>query len=135
MFVLVEYLSDFVLLVPGPTHKFSACAPRFISSNRVDFIRASETCAAAKASRDLTVNIIVLPFALNSQVLVLFALNVYYYVDLIYALYIWFQSPPLILVGIYHWRERLLDLSFLGLFVGSFTGIVTFLSFAYLYYV
>jgi len=91
-----------------------------------------EIAAAAMSRRDLAVDVLVRPFALNFQEPIVFVLNVY--IGLIYALlYIWFESFPFVFLGIYHWREQLVGLSFLGLFVGSFVVIPPF--FAYLYYV
>jgi MFS transporter, DHA1 family, multidrug resistance protein len=53
---------------------------------------------------DLVVNILVCPFLLNFQKLIIFALNVY--IGLIYMLlYIWFESFLVIFIGIYQWRE------------------------------
>ncbi|KAH9968573.1 benomyl/methotrexate resistance protein [Russula compacta] len=93
---------------------------------------APEIAAAAMSPRDLAIDVLVRPFALNFQEPIVFALNIY--IGLIYALlYIWFESFPVVFIGIYHWREQLLGLSFLGLFVGAFIFIPPF--FAYLYYV
>jgi len=93
---------------------------------------ASEIAAAAVAPRDLAIDVLVRPFALNFQEPIVFVLNMY--IGLIYALlYIWFESFPFVFLDIYHWREQLLGLSFLGLFVGSFVAMPPY--FAYLYYV
>jgi DHA1 family multidrug resistance protein-like MFS transporter len=93
---------------------------------------APEIAAAAMSRRDLAVEILVCPFALNFQEPIVFALNAY--IGLIYALlYIWFESFPVVFIGIYHWREQMVGLSFLGLFVGAFIVMPPF--FAYLYYV
>jgi multidrug resistance protein len=93
---------------------------------------APEIALATISRRDLAVDTLVRPFALNFQEPIVFALNVY--IGLIYALlYIWFESFPVVFIGIYHWREQLLGLSFLGLFVGAFLVMPPF--FAYLYYV
>ncbi|KAH9026593.1 putative caffeine resistance protein 5 [Lactarius pseudohatsudake] len=80
----------------------------------------------------VAVDILVRPFALNFQEPIVLVLNVY--IGLIYALlYIWFESFPIVFVGIYHWREQMVGLSFLGIFVGIFMVIPPF--FAYLYFV
>ena len=93
---------------------------------------APEIAAGTMSRRDRAVEILVRPFALNFQEPIVFALNVY--IGLIYALlYIWFESFPVVFIGIYHWREQMLGLSFLGLFVGAFVVMPPF--FAYLYYV
>jgi DHA1 family multidrug resistance protein-like MFS transporter len=87
---------------------------------------------ATMSPRDLAVDVLVRPFTLNFQEPIVFVLNAY--IGLIYALlYIWFESFPIVFIGIYHWREQLLGLSFLGLFVGAFIVMPPF--FAYLYYV
>ncbi|KAH9009940.1 putative caffeine resistance protein 5 [Lactarius deliciosus] len=93
---------------------------------------ASEIAAAAMTPRDVAVDILVRPFALNFQEPIVLVLNIY--IGLIYALlYIWFESFPIVFIGIYHWREQMLGLSFLGIFAGAFIVIPPF--FAYLYYV
>ncbi len=91
---------------------------------------ASEIGLATMSARDLTVDVLVHPFTLDFQEPIVFALNVY--IGLIYALlYIWFEFFPVVFIGIYQWREQLLELSFLGLFVGVFLVMLPF--FAYLY--
>ena len=93
---------------------------------------ASEIAMAAMSPRDLAVDVLVRPITLNFQEPIVLALNVY--IGLIYALlYIWFESFPIVFIGIYHWREQLLGLSFLGIFVGALVVMPPF--FAYLYYV
>jgi DHA1 family multidrug resistance protein-like MFS transporter len=93
---------------------------------------APEIALLTMSARDFAVDTLVRPFTLNFQEPIVFALNVY--IGLIYALlYIWFESFPVVFIGIYHWREQLLGLSFLGLFVGAFLVMPPF--FAYLYYV
>jgi DHA1 family multidrug resistance protein-like MFS transporter len=93
---------------------------------------AGEIAIATMSTRDLAVDVLVRPFALNFQEPIVFALNAY--IGLIYALlYIWFESFPVVFIDIYGWRQQLLGLSFLGLFIGAFLFIPPF--FAYLYYV
>jgi DHA1 family multidrug resistance protein-like MFS transporter len=93
---------------------------------------ASEIASAAMRPRDLAVEVLVRPFALNFQEPIVLVLNIY--IGLIYALlYIWFESFPIVFIGIYHWREQMLGLSFLGIFVGTLVLIPPF--FAYLYFV
>jgi len=102
------------------------------ATGNTSIMSGPEIAAAAMSRRDLAVDLLVRPFALNFQEPIVFVLNVY--IGLIYALlYIWFESFPIVFIGIYHWREQLIGLSFLGLFVGSFIVIPPF--FAYLYYV
>ena len=102
------------------------------ATDNSSIMSASEIAAATMSPRDVAVDVLVRPFALNFQEPIVFALNVY--IGLIYALlYIWFESFPIVFVGIYHWREQLVGLSFLGLFVGAFLVMPPF--FAYLYYV
>ena len=93
---------------------------------------SSEIAIAAMSPRDLAVDVLVRPITLNFQEPIVLALNIY--IGLIYALlYIWFESFPIVFIGIYHWREQLLGLSFLGIFVGALVVMPPF--FAYLYYV
>ena len=102
------------------------------ATDNTSIMSASEIAAATMSPRDVAVDVLVRPFALNFQEPIVFALNVY--IGLIYALlYIWFESFPIVFIGIYHWREQLVGLSFLGLFVGAFLVMPPF--FAYLYYV
>ena len=102
------------------------------ATNKTSIMSASEIAAASMSPRDVAVDALVRPFTLNFQEPIVFALNMY--IGLIYALlYIWFESFPIVFIGIYHWREQLVGLSFLGLFVGAFLVMPPF--FAYLYYV
>ena len=102
------------------------------ATDNTSIMSASEIAAATMSPRDVAIDVLVRPFALNFQEPIVFALNVY--IGLIYALlYIWFESFPIVFIGIYHWREQLVGLSFLGLFVGAFLVMPPF--FAYLYYV
>ena len=79
---------------------------------------ASEIAVAAMRPREVAMDILVRPFALNFQEPIVLILNIY--IGLIYALlYIWFESFPIVFIGIYHWREQMLGLSFLGIFVGT----------------
>ena len=104
---------------------------RKATGNR-SIMSAGEIAVAAMSPRDLAVDVLVRPFALNFQEPIVFALNAY--IGLIYALlYIWFESFPVVFLGVYHWRQQLLGLSFLGLFIGAFLVMPPF--FAYLYYV
>ncbi|KAI0043053.1 MFS transporter [Auriscalpium vulgare] len=92
----------------------------------------SEIDAAHMSKRDLAVAALVRPFTLNFQEPIVLALNIY--IGLIYALlYIWFESFPIVFIGIYHFKTQLLGLAFLGVLVGAFVTIPPF--FAYLYYV
>jgi DHA1 family multidrug resistance protein-like MFS transporter len=91
-----------------------------------------EIAAAAMSPRDRAVEVLVRPFTLNFQEPIVFVLNIY--IGLLYALiYIWFESFPIVFIEIYHWREQLVGLSFLGLFFGSVISMPPF--FAYLYFV
>ncbi|KAH9990345.1 major facilitator superfamily domain-containing protein [Russula vinacea] len=69
--------------------------------------RRAQIAVAAMSPRDLAVDVLVRPFALNFQEPIVFALNAY--IGLIYALlYIWFESFPVQLLGcpssVFHWR-------------------------------
>ena len=81
---------------------------------------------------DLAADVLIRSIVLNFQEPIVLVLNIY--IGLIYALlYIWFESFPIVFIGIYHWKEQLLGLSFLGIFVGALVVVPPF--FAYLYYV
>ena len=128
--------ATFVLLIFPETSAsnilyYRMCRLRKFAGNR-SIMSAPEIVAAAMSHRDLAVQILVRPFALNFQEPIVFVLNAY--IGLIYALlYIWFEPFPLVFISIYYCREQTLDLSFLGLFVGAFVVMPPF--FAYLYYV
>ncbi|KAI9430831.1 putative caffeine resistance protein 5 [Lactarius indigo] len=93
---------------------------------------ASEIAAAAMTARDVAVDALIRPFSLNFQEPIVFIFNIY--IALIYSLlYIFFESFPIVFVGIYHWREQMLGLSFLGILIGTCVIIPPF--FAYLYFV
>jgi len=92
---------------------------------------ASEIAAASMTFKGLANFVLVAPFVLNFQEPIIFVFNIY--IGLIYALlYIWFESFPLVFIGIYHWREQMLGLAYLGLFVGTFVFLPPFFSYLYL---
>ncbi|KAI0053311.1 MFS transporter [Auriscalpium vulgare] len=91
----------------------------------------SEIDVENMTARDVAVDVLVRPFALNFQEPIVLVLNVY--IGLIYALlYIWFESFPIVFIGIYHFKPQLLGLAFIGVLVGAFLVMPPF--FAYLYY-
>ncbi|KAI0061852.1 MFS transporter [Artomyces pyxidatus] len=91
----------------------------------------SEIEAANLTPRDIAIEVLVRPFALNFQEPIVLAINMY--IGLIYALlYIWFESFPIVFIGIYHFKVQLLGLAFLGVLLGAFVVIPPF--FYYLHY-
>ena len=67
--------------------------------------------------RDIATEVLVRPFTLNFQEPIVPLLNTY--IGLFYALfYLWFESFPIVFVGIYHFKEQFYGLAFLGLLGG-----------------
>ncbi|KAI0299341.1 MFS transporter [Multifurca ochricompacta] len=92
----------------------------------------SEIDAESLSGRDIAIDVLVRPFTLNFQEPIVLLLNVY--IGLIYALfYLWFESFPIVFIEIYHFREQLLGLAFLGILGGVFVTLPPF--FYYLYHV
>lgn len=90
----------------------------------------SEIEAESMTGRDIVLDVLVRPFTLNFQEPIVFLLNLY--IGLIYSLfYLWFESFPIVFQGIYHWREQLVGLAFLGMLGGIFVTLPPF--FYYLY--
>ncbi|KAI0312939.1 major facilitator superfamily domain-containing protein, partial [Amylostereum chailletii] len=89
----------------------------------------SEIDAANMTPRDVVADALVRPLTLNFQEPIVLVLNLY--IGLIYALlYIWFESFPIVFIGIYHFPPQLLGLAFLGVLVGVLVTIPPF--FAYM---
>jgi len=92
----------------------------------------SEIEAETLSGRDVVVDVLVRPFALNFQEPIVLVLNLY--IALIYAVfYLWFESFPIVFIGIYHFKEQLLGLAFLGLLGGIVVTIPPY--FYYIYHV
>jgi DHA1 family multidrug resistance protein-like MFS transporter len=90
----------------------------------------SEIEAESMSGRDIAMMMLVRPFTLNFQEPIVLLLNLY--IGLIYALfYLWFESFPVVFVGIYHFKEQLFGLAFLGMLGGVLVMIPPF--FYYLY--
>jgi len=69
--------------------------------------------------KDIVMMILVRPFTLTFFEPILLALNLY--IALLYALlYIWFESFPIVFIGIYHFNDGELGLAFLGILIGCF---------------
>ncbi|KAI0317443.1 major facilitator superfamily domain-containing protein [Amylostereum chailletii] len=78
----------------------------------------SEIEAEHMTPRDVAMIALVRPFTLNFQEPIVLALNLY--IGLVYALlYIWFESFPLVFIGIYGFRPQILGLSYLGILIGT----------------
>jgi MFS transporter, DHA1 family, multidrug resistance protein len=92
----------------------------------------AEIDAANTTSKERLVDALVRPLTLNFQEPIVFALNLY--IGLIYALlYIWFESFPIVFLGIYHFKPQLLGLSYIGILIGTLAVVPPF--FLYLKYV
>jgi MFS transporter, DHA1 family, multidrug resistance protein len=94
------------------------------------FKSQSEIEAESITIRDITTDLLVRPFTLNFQEPIVLLLNLY--IGLVYSLfYLWFESFPIVFIGIYHFEEQLLGLAFLGILVGILVTLPPF--FYYLY--
>jgi DHA1 family multidrug resistance protein-like MFS transporter len=90
----------------------------------------SEIESKSMRGRDIATTVLLRPFTLNFQEPIVLLLNLY--IGLIYALfYLWFESFPVVFVGIYHFKEQFLGLAFLGILGGMLVTIPPF--FYYLY--
>lgn len=90
----------------------------------------SEIMSEQMTGNEIAMMILVRPFTLNFHEPMVFLLNLY--IALIYGLlYIWFESFPIVFVGIYHFTLGELGLAFIGILVGIFLAIPPF--FWYLY--
>ncbi|KZF26428.1 putative caffeine resistance protein 5 [Xylona heveae TC161] len=78
----------------------------------------AEIAAEQFTPREIALMVLVRPFTLNFQEPIVLALNLY--IALIYGLlYIWFESFPLVFIGIYHFNLGQLGLAFIGILVGA----------------
>jgi len=92
----------------------------------------SEIDAAHITLQDVAMIALIRPIALNFQEPIVLALNLY--IGLIYALlYLWFESFPIVFIGIYGFTESTVGLSFLGILIGAVAVVPPF--FWYLKYV
>ncbi|KAF2495965.1 benomyl/methotrexate resistance protein [Lophium mytilinum] len=81
--------------------------------------------------KDIVWMVLVRPISLNFTEPMVFLLNLY--IALIYGLlYIWFESFPIVFVGIYHFTLGELGLAFLGILIGAICVIPPF--FCWLYF-
>jgi MFS transporter, DHA1 family, multidrug resistance protein len=72
------------------------------------------------------------PFTLSFTEPIVFLLN--FYIALIYALlYLWFESFPIVFIGIYNFSLGKLGLAFLGILMGAFVTIPPFFWYLYKY--
>ncbi|KAF8497445.1 putative caffeine resistance protein 5 [Russula emetica] len=90
----------------------------------------SEIEAESLTGRDIAIDVLVRPFTLNFQEPIVFILNLY--IALIYALfYLWFESFPVVFIGIHHFRQQMLGLAFLGILCGVFVALPIYFSYIY----
>ena len=90
----------------------------------------SEIDAENLTGRDIAIDVLVRPFTLNFQEPIVLLLNLY--IALIYALfYLWFESFPIVFIGIHHFRPQILGLAFLGILGGVFVTIPLYFIYVY----
>jgi MFS transporter, DHA1 family, multidrug resistance protein len=79
----------------------------------------SEIEAAEMSGREIALMVLVRPFSMSFTEPIILALNLY--LALIYALlYLWFESFPIVFVGIYQFSLGKEGLAFLGILIGAF---------------
>ncbi|KAI9700475.1 MAG: hypothetical protein M1820_006774 [Bogoriella megaspora] len=92
----------------------------------------SEIDAENFTGKDVVMMVLVRPFTLSFTEPIIFALNLY--IALVYALlYLWFESFPIVFMGIYGFSLGTLGLSYLGIMVGALLCIPPFFYWAYKY--
>ncbi|KAL9054273.1 MAG: hypothetical protein Q9162_004231 [Coniocarpon cinnabarinum] len=90
----------------------------------------AEIEAEGMSGKEIALMVFVRPFTLSFFEPVVLALNLY--IALLYALlYLWFESFPIVFVGMYHFNSGTLGLAFVGILIGAFIAIGPF--FWYLY--
>ena len=91
----------------------------------------AEIDAENLSGRDIARDVLVRPFTLNFQEPIVLLLNLY--IALIYALfYLWFESFPIVFIGIHHFRPQILGLAFLGILGGVFVTLPLYFTYIYL---
>jgi len=90
----------------------------------------SEIEAESMTGRDIALDILVRPFTLNFQEPIVLILNLY--TALIYAtFYLWFESFPIVFLGVYRWEPQLLGLAFIGILCGVFVVLPPYIYYIY----
>lgn len=98
---------------------------------------SSLKCQAEIEAQDMTgkeiaLMVLVRPFTLTFMEPICFSLNVY--LALIYGLlYLWFESFPLVFIGVYNFTPGLNGLAFVGILIGALTSMVPFFYYHYKY--
>ena len=95
-------------------------AVRLRKSTGNDKLKCQPEIDAENMSRnEIIMMVFIRPFSLSFGEPIVFFLNLY--IALIYALlYIWFESFPVVFVGIYDFNPGTLGLAFLGILIGGF---------------
>ena len=92
----------------------------------------AEIEAEGMSGKDVAMMVLVRPFTLSFLEPIVFALNLY--IALIYALlYLWFESFPLVFIGIYDFSLGTEGLAFLGILIGLFFVIPPFFYYLHKY--
>ncbi|KAL8968506.1 MAG: hypothetical protein Q9197_004848 [Variospora fuerteventurae] len=88
--------------------------------------------AEGMSGKEIGLMVFIRPFTLSFTEPICFFLNLY--LALIYGLlYLWFESFPIVFLGIYRFTEGTLGLAFLGILIGSFIIMVPFFYYLYRY--
>jgi DHA1 family multidrug resistance protein-like MFS transporter len=75
--------------------------------------------ADGMATNEMIQMILIRPFTISFTEPIVFLLNIY--IALVYALlYLWFESFPIVFIGIYHFSVGTQGLAFIGILVGAF---------------
>lgn len=90
----------------------------------------AEVEAQDMTGKDIALMVLIRPFTLTFTEPICFFLNVY--LALIYGLlYLWFESFPLVFMGIYHFTPGLNGLAFVGILIGALASMVPFFYYHY----
>ncbi|KAI0032060.1 putative caffeine resistance protein 5 [Vararia minispora EC-137] len=136
----IMWLSGFALVFlffffpeTSPSNILYRRAHRLRKATRNQNLRSqSELDAADQNFSEVITDALVRPITLNFLEPIVLALNLY--IALVYALlYLWFESFPIVFIGIYGFSESTVGLSYLGILVGAL--VVTPVFFVYLKYV
>lgn len=88
--------------------------------------------AEGMSGKEIVLMVFVRPFTLTFTEPICFLLNLY--LALIYGLlYLWFESFPIVFIGIYHFSLAHEGLSFLGILIGAFLMMIPFFWYNYKY--
>jgi DHA1 family multidrug resistance protein-like MFS transporter len=88
--------------------------------------------AEGMTTREMVQMLLIRPFTISFTEPIVFLLNLY--IGLVYALlYLWFESFPIVFIGIYHFSLGTEGLAFIGILIGVFATMPPFFWYCYKY--